>query len=67
MTKLKNLIAVILIAFVSSLLAQTIPVDKSIRIGTLENGMTYYIKKNQKPEKKVELRLVINVYGTYEL
>jgi zinc protease len=36
-----------------------IPIDKDIRKGTLENGLTYYIKKNAKPEKRMELRLVI--------
>jgi zinc protease len=36
-----------------------IPIDKAIRKGTLANGLTYYIKKNAKPEKRMELRLVI--------
>ncbi len=66
MRKLKIVIAILLVAFVSSLSAQNVPVDKSIRIGTLNNGMKYYIKKNQKPEKKVELRLVINAGSILE-
>jgi len=37
-----------------------IPVDPDIKIGKLQNGITYYIKKNSKPEKRVELRLVVN-------
>ena len=37
-----------------------IPVDPTIRIGTLPNGMKYYIKKNGKPENRVELRLAVN-------
>jgi zinc protease len=36
-----------------------IPIDKTIRKGTLANGLTYYIKKNAKPEKRMELRLAI--------
>ena len=36
-----------------------IPVDKNIRKGTLANGLTYYIKKNARPEKRMELRLVV--------
>lgn len=40
-------------------LTAPIPVDKTIRKGTLPNGLTYYIKKNSKPEKRMELRLVI--------
>jgi len=34
--------------------------DPAIKMGTLPNGLKYYIKKNNKPEKKVELRLAIN-------
>ncbi|MFH0843190.1 MAG: insulinase family protein [Bacteroidota bacterium] len=37
-----------------------IPPDPAIKIGKLENGITYYIKYNQKPEQRVELRLAIN-------
>ncbi len=37
-----------------------IPPDPNIRIGRLENGLTYYIKYNKKPEKRIELRLAIN-------
>ncbi len=35
--------------------------DSSVKIGKLENGLTYYIRKNSMPENKVELRLVVNV------
>ena len=37
-----------------------IPADPNIRIGKLVNGMTYYIKANKKPEKRMELRLAVN-------
>ena len=37
-----------------------IPPDPNIRIGKLDNGMTYYIKLNKKPEKRMELRLAVN-------
>jgi zinc protease len=37
-----------------------IPPDPNIRIGKLDNGMTYYIKPNKKPEKRMELRLAVN-------
>ena len=37
-----------------------IPPDPNIRIGKLDNGLTYYIKQNKKPEQRVELRLAIN-------
>ncbi|WP_343644160.1 insulinase family protein [Chryseobacterium sp.] len=45
---------------------QNIPVDPSVRIGTLSNGMKYYIKKNVLPEKKVEFRLAINAGSILE-
>ncbi len=51
---------------VGNLIAQTIPVDNSVRIGTLPNGMKYYIKKNVKPEKKVEMRLAIDAGSVLE-
>ncbi|MBX2920827.1 MAG: insulinase family protein [Chitinophagaceae bacterium] len=37
-----------------------LPIDTSLTIGKLPNGLTYYIKHNSRPEQKVELRLVIN-------
>jgi zinc protease len=37
-----------------------IPADPNIRIGKLDNGLTYYIKANKKPEKRMELRLAVN-------
>ncbi|WP_407483206.1 M16 family metallopeptidase [Elizabethkingia meningoseptica] len=46
--------------------AQNIPVDPSVRIGTLQNGMKYYIKKNTLPEKKVDFRLAINAGSILE-
>ena len=45
---------------IANAFAQNIPLDPSVRTGTLSNGMKYYIKKNVKPEKKVEFRLAIN-------
>lgn len=37
-----------------------IPLDPNIKKGKLENGITYYIKKNSKPEDRLTLRLVVN-------
>ncbi len=47
-------------------LNQKIPNDPDVRIGKLENGLTYYIRKNAKPEKKVDLRLVLNAGSILE-
>jgi len=43
-----------------------IPTDPDVKIGKLANGLTYYIQKNPKPEKKVELRLVVNAGSILE-
>lgn len=43
-----------------------IPMDKSIRTGVLPNGMKYYIRKNNKPENRAEMRLAINAGSTAE-
>ncbi|MGB8195191.1 MAG: pitrilysin family protein, partial [Chitinophagaceae bacterium] len=37
-----------------------LPLDPKVKVGKLENGLTYYIRQNKKPEQKVELRLVVN-------
>ncbi|MFW5658124.1 MAG: M16 family metallopeptidase [Bacteroidota bacterium] len=43
-----------------------LPVDEDVVIGRLENGFTYYIRKNKKPEKRVELRLIVNAGSILE-
>ncbi|MCS6821138.1 MAG: insulinase family protein [Microscillaceae bacterium] len=40
--------------------------DPNVKIGKLPNGITYYVRKNAKPEKKVELRLVVNAGSILE-
>ncbi len=41
-------------------LTDRLPLDPKVKVGKLENGLTYYIRQNKKPEQKVELRLVLN-------
>jgi len=43
-----------------------LPLTPDIQTGKLDNGLTYYIRKNAKPEKKVELRLVVNAGSILE-
>lgn len=45
---------------------QVMPVDPKVKIGRLSNGMTYYIRHNGLPEKRVELRLVVNAGSVLE-
>jgi zinc protease len=47
-------------------LNKPIPADPNIKTGKLENGLTYYIKLNKKPEQRVELRLAINAGSVCE-
>ncbi|MEQ8809124.1 MAG: insulinase family protein, partial [Imperialibacter sp.] len=64
----------LLLGVLPSLLAQDasvdlnsqIPVDKNVKIGTLKNGMKYYIRHNDRPEDRVELRLVVNAGSILE-
>eukprot|EP01136_Pigoraptor_vietnamica_P040109 Opistho-1_new@11659 len=61
----------VLLAYTLSNQAQTaltdrLPLDPAVQTGKLKNGLTYYIRKNAKPEKKVELRLAINAGSLQE-
>lgn len=47
-------------------LKDTLPNDPNVIIGKLDNGLTYYIRKNAKPEKRVELRLAVNAGSVLE-
>ena len=43
-----------------------IPFDDEVRTGTLDNGLTYYIRQSDRPGKKAELRLAINAGSALE-
>lgn len=43
-----------------------LPVDPALRTGKLSNGLTYYIRKNQEPKNRAELRLVVNAGSILE-
>jgi len=47
-------------------LTDIIPVAPEITTGKLSNGLTYYIRRNNKPEQKVELRLAIKAGSILE-
>jgi zinc protease len=42
------------------------PADPNLRTGTLSNGIKYYIRKNSKPENRMELRLAVNAGSNQE-
>lgn len=59
-------IFIYVVSFGQYKLTDPIPVDPNVKIGKLANGLTYYIRKNVKPEKKVELRLAVNAGSVLE-
>ena len=70
-SKLSPLILFFYIGFIFSGFAQIdlnqkVPLDPRVRMGKLENGLTYYIQYNPKPENKVELRLAVNAGSILE-
>jgi zinc protease len=40
--------------------------DPAVRAGSLSNGLTYYIRANQEPPNRAELRLVVNAGSVLE-
>ena len=46
--------------------SDSLPLDPAVRTGKLPNGLTFYIRKNVKPEKRVELRLAVNAGSVQE-
>ncbi len=53
-------------ASVDPALAEALPIDPDVRIGMLENGLTYYLRFNDSPGGQVELRLAVNVGSVQE-
>ncbi len=47
-------------------LSDPVPIGPQVKVGKLANGLTYYIQKNGKPEKKLELRLVVKAGSILE-
>ena len=68
MKKLLMLIAVAAM-FVTTANAQAnmpLPVDKDVRIGKLESGLTYYVRANAKPENQAEFYILHDVGAMQE-
>ena len=53
-------------AQVEANLDERLPIDPLVTIGTLDNGVRYYIRQNQRPENRAELRLVLNAGSVLE-
>ncbi len=46
--------------------ADLLPLDRAVKVATLPNGLRYYIRKNARPAKRAELRLVVNAGSILE-
>jgi zinc protease len=47
-------------------LSQQMPVDPEVVVGTLPNGLRYYVRPNGKPARRAELRLVVRAGSVLE-
>ena len=45
---------------------QPLPMDPKVRYGTLENGLTYYIRANKEPKERAEFHIAQNVGAILE-
>ena len=68
MAKFKTFLFLFTFLLSQIIIAQTekLPVDPNVTIGTLKNGIRFYIMQNKKPEKRAELRLVVNAGSVLE-
>jgi zinc protease len=46
--------------------ADTLPRDPAVRAGTLANGLRYVVRENRRPERRAELRLVVDAGSVLE-
>lgn len=69
--RLKLVVCFLLIIISVSVIAQSrigkkLTVSPEVKIGKLANGLTYYIRKNQEPKNRAELRLVVKAGSILE-
>ena len=66
--RIKNIFIALFVLFTTSATAQNemgdmpkAPIDAAVKIGHLDNGLTYYIRKNNYPEGKVNFYIAHKV------
>ncbi len=70
--RLKSISVIVFFFSISAILrsqepdTRVLPIDKDVRIGVLKNGLKYYIRKNDRPENRVEMRLVVHAGSVLE-
>ena len=47
-------------------LDRTLPIDPAVRTGRLPNGLRYFLRQNNRPEKRVSMRLAVNAGAIQE-
>ena len=47
-------------------LSEDLPIDPAVTVGQLDNGLRYFIRANERPEKRAELRLIVNAGSVLE-
>jgi len=47
-------------------LDRTLPIDPAVRSGRLPNGLRYFLRQNNRPEKRVSMRLAVNAGAIQE-
>lgn len=45
---------------------EALPIDGAITVGKLNNGLRYFIRHNERPENRAELRLIVNAGSILE-
>ncbi len=68
---MKSILALILMLNITTLFAQSemakrLPMDPSIKMGILSNGLKYFIQKNTEPKNRAQLRLVVKAGSVLE-
>ncbi|MCS7084513.1 MAG: insulinase family protein [Bacteroidia bacterium] len=58
--------AIVVAAAQAQDLKAPIPLAPEVKYGALPNGMKYYVQRNAKPEKRAELRLILNAGSVLE-
>ena len=55
----KGIFSLLMLGFASIALAQPqpLPIDSSVRVGKLDNGLTYYIRHNEYPKQRAEFHI----------
>lgn len=66
--KIKRLlsVAVVMATVLSTMAYKQLPIDPDVRIGTLSNGLTYYIRHNNRPAGQADFYLVMSVGSVNE-